>query len=346
MTLSSDAPRLPVTLLTGFLGSGKTTVLNHLLRQPGLARTAVIINELGDIGIDHDLVETASEDLVLLKSGCVCCSVRSDLVDTLRSLFQRRIRGQIAEFDRVVIETTGLADPAPVLHTLINDPLVSARFRLDGVIVTVDAANGNDTLDRAVEAVKQAAVADRIVLTKTDLVNALAVDDLTARLRRLNPAAPIVPAVNGAADPAGLFGIGLYNPTTKTFDVQRWLNEAAFEDHHHHHDVDISPHDDRIRSFVFTLDRPIAFAALTRSLDRLVAFQGPDLLRVKGIVNVSDRAGPLVIQGVQHIFTAPIELAGWPSDDRRTRIVFIVRGLDQTALSEMLNLFDRDPAGG
>jgi G3E family GTPase len=338
MTPSSAA--LPVTLLTGFLGSGKTTVLNHLLRQPGLARTAVIVNELGEIGIDHDLVETAAEGLVLLKSGCVCCSVRSDLIDTLRSLFLKRVRGQVMEFDRVVVETTGLADPAPVLHTLTGDPLVTARYRLDGVIATVDAANGDDTLDRAFEAVKQAAVADRILLTKIDLAETEAVGRLIERLRRLNPAAPIVQVVDGAVDPAVLFDIGLYNPATKSLDVLRWLNAEAFA-HDHGHGAELSRHDDSISSFVFTLDHPIASAALTRWLEMLVAFQGPDLLRVKGLVNVADRAGPLVIQGVQHIFHPPIELAAWPSDDRRTRIVFITRGLDEAALRNTLGLFDR-----
>jgi G3E family GTPase len=343
MTPSSAA--LPVTLLTGFLGSGKTTVLNHLLRQPGLARTAVIINELGEIGIDHDLVETATEDFVLLKSGCVCCSVRSDLIDTLRDLFLKRVRGQIAEFDRVVIETTGLADPAPILHTLTGDPLVTARYRLDGVIATVDGVNGGDTLDRAFEAVKQAAIADRILLTKTDVAEAEAAGRLMERLRALNPAAPVIPVVNGVADPADLFDIGLYDSATKSLDVQRWLNEEAFASRHDHN-AELSRHDNSIRSFVFTLDHPIASAALTRWLEMLVAFQGPDLLRVKGLVNVAERAGPAVIQGVQHIFDLPIELPAWPSDDRRTRIVFITRGLKEATLREMLNLVDRGPPGG
>jgi G3E family GTPase len=337
----NDAAALPVTLLTGFLGSGKTTVLNHLLRQPGLSRTAVIVNELGEIGIDHDLVETAAEGLVLLKNGCVCCSVRSDLIDTLRSLFLRRVRGQVTEFDRVVIETTGLADPAPVLHTLTGDPLVTARYRLDRVIVTVDAVNGGDTLDRAFESVKQAAVADRILLTKTDLAETEAIGRLMDRLRALNPGAPIVPVVNGAIDPAGLFDVGLYNPVTKSLDVQRWLNAEAFESHQHHHGADLSRHDDHINSFVFTLAHPISQTALTKWLGMLVAFQGPDLLRVKGIVNVADRAGPLVIQGVQHIFHAPVELDAWPSHDRRTRIVFITRGLDEAIMRKTLGLFDR-----
>jgi G3E family GTPase len=317
-------------------------VLNHLLRQPGFARTAVIINELGEIGIDHDLVETATEYFVLLKSGCVCCSVRSDLIDTLRGLFLKRVRGQIAEFDRVVIETTGLADPAPVLHTLTGDPLVTARCRLDGVIATVDAVNGDDTLDRAFEAVKQVAVADRILLTKTDLAGAEAVGRLTARLRALNPAAPILCVNNGAADAAALFDIGLYNPATKSLDVQRWLNAEAFERHHvHDHGTGLSRHDDSINSFVFILDHPIASTALTRWIEMLVAFQGPDLLRVKGIVNVADCAGPMVIQGVQHIFHPPVELAAWPGDDRRSRIVFITRGLDERAVRNTLSLFDQ-----
>jgi G3E family GTPase len=336
-----NSPTLPVTLLTGFLGSGKTTVLNHLLRQPGVARTAVIINELGEIGIDHDLLETATEDFVLLKSGCVCCSVRSDLIDTLRDLFLKRVRGQIAEFDRVVIETTGLADPAPVLHTLTGDPLVTARYRLDGVVATVDAVNGDDTLNGAFEAVKQAAIADRILLTKIDLAEAGAVGRLTDRLYALNPAAPIIPVVNGAADPANLFDIGLYNPATKSLDVQRWLNAEAIEHHHHDHGDGLSRHDESIRSFVFTLDHPIAQTALNRWLEMLVAVQGPDLLRVKGIVNIADRTGPLVIQGVQHIFHPPVALTAWPSEDRRTRIVFITRGLDERAIRNTLSLFDR-----
>jgi G3E family GTPase len=266
--------------------------------------------------------------------------VRSDLIDTLRDLFLKRVRGQIAEFDRVVIETTGLADPAPVLHTLTGDPLVTARYRLDGVIATVDAVNGDDTLNRAFEAVKQVAVADRILLTKTDLAEAGAAGRLTDRLHALNPAAPILPVVNGAADPAGLFDIGLHNPATKSLDVQRWLNAEAVAHHHHDHGDELSRHDDSIRSFVFTLDHPIAAAALNRWLEMLVAFQGPDLLRVKGIVNVADRPGPLVIQGVQHIFHPPIELPGWPGDDRRTRIVFITRGLEESAISGVLKLFD------
>ncbi len=360
---------LPVSLLTGFLGSGKTTVLNHLLRQPELAKTLVIINEFGDIGLDHELVERSSEDMVLLQSGCLCCTIRGDLIDTMRSLFLRRVKGEIPEFDRVVIETTGLADPAPILHTLMTDPLIAAHYRLDGVITTVDAANGQQTLDRQVESVKQAAVADRLLLTKTDLVEPGVVAALIQRLKALNPSAPIIQTINGAADPAKLLDAGLYNPKTKSLDVRRWLNAEAFNDaeHHHHdthheahdahdhgHDVhheaghhdhhhDVNRHDDHIRALCLTLDDPISGDAFDRWLDALMLLKGPDILRVKGIVNIQDLEGPFVFHGVQHIFHPPVILKKWPGKDRRTRIVFIARDLDESALRDTLEMFTADP---
>jgi G3E family GTPase len=316
--------RLPVSLLTGFLGSGKTTVLNHLVRQPALAKTVVVINEFGEIGLDHDLMESSNEDLVMLQSGCLCCTIRDDLADTLRSLFLRRVKGEISEFDRVVIETTGLADPAPILHTLMTDRLLDARYRLDGVITTVDAATGQATLDRQIESVKQAAVADRLLLTKTDLVEPRETDALTQRLRTLNPAAPILQALNGAVDPARLFDAGLYDPKTRSLDVQRWLNAEAYtagaDDHDdhldhadgsHHHEVeadahvhahDVNRHDEHISAVCLTLDVPILAEAFELWLDVLLAFRGPDLLRIKGILNILGLPGPAVIHGVQHIF--------------------------------------------
>src|SRR5271165_7122617 len=228
MSSNEPASLIPVTLLTGFLGSGKTTVLNHVLKQPGMAEIAVIVNEFGEIGIDHLLVESATDDVVLLNSGCLCCTVRGDIVDTLLNLFVGRANGKVPHFSRVVIETTGLADPAPILHTLISDPLIAGRYTLDGVVATVDAVNGGATLDRQLEAVKQAAVADRLLLTKTDLAEPEARQRFEARLAALNPSAPIIPVAQGVVDPALLFNLGFVDPATKSVDVRRWLRDDAF----------------------------------------------------------------------------------------------------------------------
>ncbi|HEY1259565.1 MAG TPA: GTP-binding protein [Stellaceae bacterium] len=346
MSSTDAAPLIPVTLLTGFLGSGKTTVLNHVLKQPGMAATAVIVNEFGEIGIDHLLVERASDDIVLLNSGCLCCTVRGDLVDTLLNLFVGRANGKLPDFTRVVIETTGLADPAPILHTLISDPLVAARYTLDGVVATVDAVNGAGTLDRQPEAVKQAAVADRLLLTKTDLGGAV-MATLKARLAALNPSAPVIPVAQGVVDPALLFNLGFYDPQSKSVDVRRWLRDEAFEaghEHDHEHGdapLDVNRHDDHIRAFCITRDAPISWAALSTWLDALATMRGDDLLRLKAIVALSDRPGePVVVHGVQHLFHPPVLLKEWPSDDHRTRMVFITRDLPKEAIEKTLAAFE------
>jgi G3E family GTPase len=350
---SSEPSLIPVTLLTGFLGSGKTTVLNHVLKQPEMAATAVIVNEFGEIGIDHLLVEKATDDVVLLNSGCLCCTVRGDIVDTLLNLFVGRANGKIPDFVRVVIETTGLADPAPILHTLISDPLVAARYMLDGVVTTIDAVNGAGTLERQPEAVKQAAVADRLLLTKTDLAPPEVTAALKSRLAGLNPSAPVIAVAQGEVDPVLLFNLGFYDPQSKSVDVQRWLRDEAFEAGHEHghgheelhaddHDqLDVNRHDDRIRAFCITRERPISWSALSTWLDALATMRGDDLLRLKAIVALSDRPGePVVVHGVQHLFHPPVLLPQWPSDDHRTRMVFITRDLPREAIESTLAAFE------
>ena len=338
--------QIPVSVLTGFLGSGKTTVLNRLLRDPAMARAMVIVNEFGEIGIDHDLVESATDDMVLLQSGCLCCTVRSDLIETIQALLLKRERSEIAEFDKVVIETTGLADPAPILQALMTDPGVTKSLRLDGVIATVDAAAGEATLDRHMEAVKQVAVADRLLLTKTDLVEQHQCRAIERRLRALNPAAPVFHTMDGEVDPHRLFDVGLYNPATKSLDAQRWLDDeiytsASQQEHagHGHQAADVNRHDSYINAVCMVVDEPIPGEALDRWLGSLFLLKGPDLLRFKAIVNVAELPGPMIIHGIQHVIHPPQMLKRWPSDDRRTRMVFITHDIDEHVLRDSLKQF-------
>ncbi len=353
--LNGPSQRLPISVLTGFLGSGKTTVLNHLIQQPALSRTLVLINEFGEIGLDHDLVTHSKDEVVIeMSSGCLCCTIRGDLAKTLIDVSERFARDGQLRFDRVVIETTGLADPAPILHTLMTELPIARRYRLDGVIATVDAVNGGDTLDHQIESVKQAAVADRLLITKTDLVDPDALRRLQDRLRVLNPAAPQIIAENGIVDPASLFDAGLYDPKTKSLDVQNWLKAEAYaepHDHgtadhgHSHHHNDVNRHGAHIKAICLTIDEPIHRDALDLWLEALLLFRGANFLRTKGIINVVDLDRPVVIHGVQHIFHPAVMLKEWPSDDRRSRIVFITRDIDESALRDTLKMLKTGEVG-
>ena len=346
----------PLTVVTGFLGAGKTSLLNALLRDPALAGTLVIVNEFGEIGLDHLLVERLDGDLLLMRSGCLCCSIRGDLIATLEDILRRRDNGRIAPFQRVMIETTGLADPAPVLHTVMAHPYLMLRFRVDGVVTVVDTVNGNATLDAHEESVKQAAMADRLVLSKTDLLTAGsgALRDLRTRLKKLNPGAVLLDAAKGEATAGALLDAGIYDPDRKIPDVRRWLNAEAFaargadehsaDVHHPHEDGsqgeakkhDVNRHDARIRAFCMRHEAPLAPAALDLFLELLRNAHGPRLLRVKGIVALGDDPSrPVVIQGVQHVFHPPLRLPGWPDADHSTRMVFILRDLEPSFIETL-----------
>jgi len=324
------AGRIPVSIVTGFLGSGKTTLINRLLKRPDMNRVAVIVNEFGEQSIDHDLVQVSSEQMMLLNNGCLCCVLRGDLQETMRDLFVKRRTGEIIDFDRVVVETTGLADPAPVMQTLMTDTMLQNEYRLDCVVTLVDAINGPGQLDTMQEAVKQAALADRLVITKTDLAQEAAVVQLENRLRELNPQAPMKRAVNGEIDLPFLINVGLTTARSRLEEVERWMGADVHDEHGHVH-----RHDAAVTSFSLRYDRPFTWAAFSQCIEVLTALRGPDLLRVKGLVNVERRNGPLVVQGVQHLFHPPIELAEWPSADRATRLVFITRGIERASVENL-----------
>ncbi|MEM7424841.1 MAG: GTP-binding protein [Pseudomonadota bacterium] len=345
MDNAKDKSPVPLSVLTGFLGAGKTTLLNRLLQDPAMDGTAVIINEFGEIGLDHLLVETADENVMEMSSGCLCCTIRGDLIDTMEDLIGRRDAGTVKHFERVMIETTGLADPAPILHTIMNHPWLVARYRLESVITLVDAVNGETTLDTHAESVKQVAVADRLVLSKTDLLSGADGEDklgsLVVRLRKLAPAARILDTLSGEVTPENLFSAGLYDPATKSPDVSRWLADEAVDKHDHgHHHHDINRHDDHIKAFCIASDQPIGATSFDLFLELLRSYHGPNLLRVKGIVKIEeDQERPFIIHGVQHVFHPPVQLEAWPDDDRRSRLVFITRDVDKAELQKLFNAF-------
>ncbi len=340
MTWARDplAGKIPVSLITGFLGSGKTTLISKLLLHPNMRRVAVVINEIGEIGIDHDLVTMSSENITLLANGCICCSVRTDLQETLRELFAQRRVGEVFDFDRVIVETTGLADPAPVVQTLASDTLLAAHYRLDGLITLVDGLHGVGQIEQQTEAVKQIAIADKILVTKTDLATDENLTILCQKIRQLNSESPIEFIRHGEVDPLALVDLGLSSARASQKTLQ-FLGEALDDKA----SIDIAgrylgqksaAHNTTVKTLSLRFKAPFEWLSFSAALELLTTLRGPDLLRIKGIVNVDGE--PVVVQGVQHIFDTPVKMDRWPSDDKDSRLVFIVRNLD---LDVIRNLF-------
>jgi G3E family GTPase len=320
---------IPVTLLTGFLGAGKTTLLAKLIRDPRFSDTAVVINEFGDVGLDHALVDAGPEAIIEMTSGCLCCTIRGDIRQSLLMLLERSERGEIPLFSRLIVETTGLADPAPVVHTLLADPRLVRRYHLAQIVTVVDAVHGLDTIAAQSEAAKQIAVADVLLLSKTAI--APPSPELLAVLKLLNPM--VTPQTH--VDLRLLAGdVNRFHLDTKTADVRSWLAAEALEAHHHHHH-DVNRHGHDIQAYCLTIDAPMSRMAFGMAMELLAANQGADLLRVKGIIKLAEHPDqPVVIHAVQHMMHDPVRLERWPDEDERSKLVFIVRNIPKSTMEK------------
>ncbi|MEM7189703.1 MAG: GTP-binding protein [Pseudomonadota bacterium] len=325
------AAHIPVNVITGFLGSGKTTLLQHLLNSPDLTDTAVLVNEFGEIGLDHHLLQSSTQPTLLMDNGCVCCAIRGDLQEALRGLFDQRERGEVPAFRRVVIETSGLADPVPIAYTVLSEPVLQHHFRLGNVITVVDAVNGLDQLSRFDESIKQVAVADRIVLTKTDLLEEESDDGLAERLAEINLSASVLENTADAISPDALITHDLHDPAGKAREVDHWLKVARPTEH---------THTDGVGSFALTFDQPMDWTAFGIWMTMLLNRHGDRILRIKGLLNVIDVDTPVLINGVQHVVHPPVHLEAWPDADRRSRLVFIGHDIDRERIEASLTAFN------
>ena len=326
--------QIPVTVITGFLGSGKTTLLSSILKEKEMQKTAVIINEFGEIGLDHALIEHTDENIVELQSGCICCTIQGDLNKTLIDLFDKMMNGKVSSFNRILIETTGLANPVPIIHTLMSSIELIRIYSLDGVITVVDSINGEKTLDLHEESLKQLALAEKIILSKTDIVDKDEINSLIYRIKEINPVSQIVFSKFGNIPLEEIFGLGAYDPYKKSEDVKKWLAAEKYKDKKHHHHHDVNRHNENIRAFSMMSENPVNMIAFSFFRDMITAALGANLLRMKGIINIAGEERPAVIHGVQHIFHPVQWLETWPDNDRRTKLVFITQNIKKEQIED------------
>jgi G3E family GTPase len=331
--MASYGELTPVNIITGFLGSGKTTLLQRLLRSRELSDVAVLVNEFGEVGLDHHLLQSVAESTLLLENGCVCCAVRGDLQRAMRDLLSRRARGEVPQFRRVVIETSGLADPAPIAYTLLSEAVLRHHFRLSGIVATIDALNGAAQLATFAEAVKQASMADRLILTKAELSDEPSLAALRRQLRALNLSAHILESTEIRGEVHHLLTDDIYDAEGKVREASRWTVQEFDEQASHEHTAGI-------QSFSAIFDKPLDWTAFGVWASMLLHRHGADVLRLKGLLNVAGVPTPVLVNGVQHIVHPPSHLDAWPDDDRRSRLIFIVRGLQRARIERSLAVFN------
>ncbi len=346
--MSSFPKNIGITILTGFLGSGKTTILTSLIKQKQMANAAIIINEFGEVGLDHDLIETTDENVIELRNGCICCTIQGDLKTTLLNLIKKMEKGVVPLINHVIIETTGLADPVPIIHTLMSSLDLQRIYSLDGVITVVDSVNGEATFNAHKEAVKQTAFADVIVLSKTDIADKEIVNSLIKRIENINPKVSAIKSNKNSLPVSRLLGLNDYNPQNKDWRVREWLeiekNKTSNHLHnhhehaHHHHDHNVNLHCDGIETFAMVSSQPVSMTSVNFFLELLMSQMGECILRIKGILNIKGESRPAVIHGVQHIFH-PLEwLEKWPSNDKKSRLVFITKNINKKNIDELFKI--------
>jgi len=348
--MSSFPKNIGISVLTGFLGSGKTTILTSLIKQKQMANAAIIINEFGEVGLDHDLIETTDENVIELQNGCICCTIQDDLKTTLLNLLKKMEKGEISPFNHVIIETTGLADPVPIIHTLMTSLDLQRIYSIDGVITVVDAINGDSTYNAHEEAVKQTAFADIIILSKTDIADKEKVNSLTKRIKAINPKVTIIESDKNSLSVSKLLGLNDYNPQNKDWNVREWLdieknkssNHSHYHHDHHNHEHDVNRHGDNIETFAMVTSQPVSMTAVNFFLELLMSQMGENILRIKGILNIKGQSYPAVIHGVQHIFH-PLEWLGkWPSEDKQSRLVFITKNIKKDIIDDLFKIIGKN----